>query len=132
MILIPYFWKPDVNWATFGVFLCDGGRSLWSVDDKTSVAAAKKILVDNGFPVINVVKKNSVIYAEISSDLNLADYYLWNELSSGSNEDVWRTFRIPMALWSCPVFNQVFCKESKLHELALVPLIDKASLYMKV
>lgn len=127
MILIPYFWKSDANWATFGIFLCEGGRSLWSIEDKTSVAAAKKLLVENGFPVLKVVKKDSAIYAEISPDLNLADYYLWNEMTPGSSEDVWRTFRIPMALWPCPVFNEIFCRESKLPEIALAPLIDKAS-----
>jgi len=129
MILIPYFWKPDENWSTFGVFLCEGGRSLWSIDDKTSISVAKKMLMENGFPVIKVIKKESVIYAEISSNLNLADYYIWNEIPSGSEEDVWRTFRIPMALLSCPVFNEVFYRESKLPQIALAPLIDKASLY---
>lgn len=126
MILIPYFWKTDVNWATFGIFLCEGGRSLWSVEDKTTIAAAKKMLMGNGFPVVQITKTNGVLYAEISPNLNMAEYYLWSEMTPGSEEDMWRTFRIPMALWPCPVFKEVFCRETKLPEVALAPLMNTA------
>lgn len=128
MILVPYFWKINTNWSTFGIFLCEGARSLWSVDDKTTPAAAKKMLIENGFPVIQVTKTNGVLYAEISQDLNLAEFYVWDEMPLGSDEDMWRVFNIPMALWSCPIFKEIFCKESNLPEVAVSVLIDKVRL----
>lgn len=128
MILVPYFWKINTNWSTFGIFLCEGARSLWSVDDKTTPAAAKKMLIENGFPVIQVTKTNGVLYAEISQDLNLAEFYVWDEMPLGSDEDMWRIFNIPMALWSCPIFKEIFCKESNLPEVAVSVLIDKVRL----
>jgi len=126
MILIPYFWKANTNWLSFGIFLCDGGRSLWSVEDKTTPAAARKMLMENGFPVSQVTKGNGVLYAEISPDLKLAEFYVWDEMPLGSEEDMWRIFKIPLALWTCPVFKEIFCKETNLPDVALSVLIEKS------
>jgi hypothetical protein len=122
MLLIPYFWNHETNWSTFGIFLRDGGSSLWLVDDTTTLAAAKKMLKENGFPVESVIKTDGTLYARIQSTINLSDYYLWDEIPLGSEEDVWRTFKIPKALWTCPVFKELFYKETNLPECALVPL----------
>jgi hypothetical protein len=122
MILIPYFLKKDTNWTTFGLFLREGGTTFWAVEDKTTIAAAKKMLKDNGFPVISLVKTDGVLYANISPDINLSEYYLWHEMPLGSDEDLWRTFKIPVALWSCQVFKENFYRETNLPNYALKPL----------
>jgi len=122
MILIPYFLSKEANWANFGLFLRDGGSSLWSVEAKTTLAGVKKLLKENGFPVLSVKKMGDVFYAEIRPTINLSEYYLWSDLPVGSDEDVWRTFKIPLALWSCLVFKEHFFKETKLPQMALAPL----------
>ena len=122
MILIPYFLKKGEHWTTFGLFLREGGTAFWSVEDKTTIAATKKMLKDNGFPVISIVKTDDVLYATISPEINLSEYYLWHEMPLGSEEDLWRTFNIPEALWSCNVFKEIFYRETNLPEYALKPL----------
>jgi hypothetical protein len=126
MILIPFFWNTsNPNWSKFGIFLCEGGRSLWSVDDKATLASTKKMLKENGFPVLNLNKIDNVLYAEIDhKTMNIDDFYLWNDIPLGSEQDVWRIMQIPTALWSCPIFKEHFCKSSNLPECALKPLLS--------
>ena len=121
MILIPYFWNTtNQDWIQFGVFLCEGGRSLWSVEDKATLAATKKMLKENGFPLLSLTKTDGVLYAEIDyTKMNMNDFYLWSEVPLGSEQDVWRVLPIPKALWSCNVFKQHFFKESNLPDCVL-------------
>ena len=128
MILIPFFLNPsNPNWTKFGIFLCEGGRSLWSVDDKATLAATKKLLKENGFPVLNIKKSDGILYAEIDYlTMKIDDFYIWNDIPLGSEQDVWRILEIPTALWSCPVFKEHFCKLSNLPDSALKPLLTRS------
>ena len=115
--LIPYF--KDVsnpNWIHLGLFLCEGGRSVWSLDE-SDFKSVKAMLADNGFPVLDLRQVGQTIYAEIDREcLRLSDFYQWTDLSNPatSMSDVWRTLSIPKALWSCPVFKEHFWVEAGL------------------
>ena len=120
MILIPYFWKHTDNWIQFGVFLRDGGQSLWSVGDKESLKSIKQMLKENDMPTLSLSKSNGVLHAEIDANiLDLTQFYLWDEVSLGSENDVWRILKIPRSLWSCPVFKNQYCKDTNLPECIL-------------
>ena len=117
MILIPFFYKHTNEWTILHVFLREGGTSLWSVDAKESLKNIKMMLKDNGLPVVNLIEKNATLYARIDAEkLNLDDFYMWNDVNLGSDFDVWRTFQIPVALWSCPVFKYEYCKSAYVPE----------------
>jgi hypothetical protein len=125
MILIPYFWKQTSTLATLGVFLRDGGSSLWSVEDKATLASIKSLLKENGIPSLTVKKNDGVFYANIDvNQLDLNEFYLWNEIPLGSENDVWRLLKIPLALWSCSVFRDTFSKEAGLPPCVLRLLDD--------
>lgn len=96
------------------MFLRSGGRELWS--EEGTDKAIQKMLKENGFPVLNIKKEQGVIYAQIdNSKLLMDDFYKWDEIDPQvSEEDVWRTFLIPSALWTCPVFKENFWKSSGL------------------
>jgi hypothetical protein len=110
MILLPYFIDTsNANWFKLNVFLSEGGKAFWHTDDTEK--QVKKMLKENGFPLLSLKTEQGVIYANIdSTKLTLSDFYQWSELADPqvSNEDVWRTFLIPKALWSCPIFKQEF------------------------
>lgn len=111
------------DWEKYGVFLCDGGSSVWSVEDKATLASVKKLLKENNFPLIKLEKIDGILYAEIdSTKLDLYSFYVWSEVPLGSDHDLWRVLEIPTSLWSCNVFKEHFCKESRLPECALKPL----------
>lgn len=117
MILVPYFWNTEnPDWIQFGVFLCSGGRSLWSVDSSDCV---KPTLEENEFPLKKLTTTNDVTYAEIDyTTLKLENFYRWDEVDYRVSEcDVWRITKIPVALWSCEVFKQHFWKSLNLHPL---------------
>jgi len=118
MILIPFFWDSEgtKEWINFGVFLCSGGRQYWSVDDGMSSEDITAMLNDNGFPVANICVNAGLIFAEIDrTKLCMEDFYLWSEIDPKTSEqDVWRIYKIPAALWSCPVYKQHFWKTSAL------------------
>ena len=117
MILVPYFsdtQKP--NWMRIGIFLCEGGRSTWYIEDSDKDKEIKKMLLTNGFPVEKLERVNGTVYAKIAhSGLKMGDFYMWNEVDPKTSEnDVWRIFNIPTALWSCPVFKEQFWKSTNL------------------
>jgi hypothetical protein len=117
MILIPYFSHlktPD--WLSIGVFLCEGGRTMWSVDDTDTDAEITEMLLENGFPVEKIEHMDGVIYARIDyGRIKMAHFYQWHEIDPTTSEnDVWRSFSIPRTLWSCPVFKDHFWKTSGL------------------
>jgi hypothetical protein len=116
MILAPYFWDTsDPNWFKLGIFLCTGGREMWQVDNKEKDKAILKMLKDNGFVVLSLERQADFLYAKIDPKMNFSDFYSWNEISpKTSQEDVWRTFQIPVALWSCPIFREKFWKSANL------------------
>lgn len=121
MILIPYFWNTDSpDWIHFGVFLCSGGRSLWSLDSGDDI---KETLRENGFPLVRLLESpdSKVTYAQIDyKNMKMENFYTWNEIDyRTSDSDVWRITKIPATLWSCEVFKQHFWKSLDLH-----PVID--------
>jgi len=116
MLLIPFFW--DLNnkkgWIKFGAFLCSAGREIWSVDDMSTDADIKSLLEGNGFPVLKITRMPSATFVHVDhNNLKLSDFYLWSEVDPDkSQEDVWRIYNIPQALWSCAVFKEQFWKTS--------------------
>jgi len=113
MILIPFFWDTtNKDWARFGIFLCSGGREVWSVDDSDTESEIRSMLLENGFPVLEFTKTDGVMYARIDHiRLKLSHFYLWDQVNpKKSEEDVWRIIKIPRALWSCDVFKEQFWK----------------------
>ena len=116
MILVPFFWDTEASkdWINFGVFLCSGGRQSWSVDEGTTSEDIEVMLNENGFPVANISVKGDMAFAEIDrTKVCMEDFYLWSEIDpKNSEQDVWRIYKIPAALWSCPVYKEFFWKTS--------------------
>jgi hypothetical protein len=113
MILVPYFVdKRNPNWITLGVFLCEGGRSAWGIDAEND-SDITAMLLDNGFPVIKFDRRlPGTVFAQIDYDrIKMEHFYLWDEIDPKKSEnDVWRFFKIPRSLWSCPIFRDHFHK----------------------
>lgn len=93
-----------------GIFLCDGGRSIWEVDDASTDSDIKTLLEGNGLPVLSITRNNTTVYAKIDrATLRLDEFYTWNEVDpKTSTLDVWRIMQIPTGLWSCSVFRGEF------------------------
>jgi len=115
MLLIPFFWDTrNKGWIQFGVFLCSAGRQIWNIDDLSTDADINGILKENGFPVKKINRSNTAVFVEIDEvNLNLKEFYLWSEVDPKTSEqDVWRIYNIPKALWTCEVFKEHFWKTS--------------------
>jgi hypothetical protein len=124
MILVPYFIKRNENWTTLNIFLSSGGRQVWHIESQKDKAILK-MLKDNGFPVVKLEKVSELIYAEIDSSIDLSSFYTWEEIDpETSEEDIWRTLTIPVALWTCPVFKEDYCKKVNLPP-EIEKLLDK-------
>jgi hypothetical protein len=125
MILVPYFWDTaNPNWTTLGVFLSSGGKEAWDLDDSETDAEIMSQLLENGFPVTDLTHVDNIVYARIDlTRLKMDHFYHWSEVNyKSSEEDVWRTFKIPNALWSCTVFKEHFWKSAALpFDGSLVP-----------
>lgn len=118
MILIPYYIETtNPALKVVHVFLCSGGRSLWSV--KGTNKSILQMLEENGFPVKSVKKESDIIYALIDDTrLKKDDFYTWDEINPQvSEEDIWRTFLIPTVLSTCPIFKEKFIESSNLPAL---------------
>ena len=89
---------------------------MWSVDHKDTDKQIRKLLKDNDFPVVSLERQPDAIYARINPlTLKFEEFYIWDEVDPRvSEEDVWRTFQIPKALWTCPVFKEHFIKSANL------------------
>ena len=112
MILVPYICNTtNPNWIQLGIFLRTGGREMWSVDNPDEIS---DILRQNGFPLESLVKDSNFAYAKVRQDmLKLEQFYTWDEIDpSVSDEDVWRFFKIPRALWACDVFREHYIRET--------------------
>lgn len=113
MILVPYFIERKVNWINVNVFLSSGGRQAWHIDAEKDKAILK-MLKENGFPVLKL-EKDTHVYAEVDNTIDLSPFYTWDEVDpETSEEDVWRTLKIPVSLWTCPIFRESFFKEANL------------------
>jgi hypothetical protein len=126
MILLPYFIDTsNPNWLKLNLFLSDGGKTFWHTDDTEK--QVKKMLKENGFPLISLKVEQGVMYANIDrTKLNISDFYQWSEVTDiqSSDDDVWRTFLIPTALWSCPIFKQEFWEST-----GLPPVLTSSSVF---
>ena len=116
MLLIPFSWDTTTKkgWIKFGVFLCSAGREIWSMDDTSTDADIKSLLEGNGFPVLKITRMSTATFVHVDhNNLKLNDFYLWSEVDPDkSQEDVWRIYNIPQALWTCEVFKEHFWKTS--------------------
>ena len=127
MLSIPYF-KDTTNpdWLQLSLFLCEGGRSIWSVDNMTD-KEIKKMLKDNWFPVVKLERHESTVYATIDrSKLSMSDFYQWDEINpnaTSESKDIWRTLQIPLALLSCPVFKEHFWKSARVPSYIITTLV---------
>ena len=129
MILIPYFFSKTSNgeWYNVGLFLCDGGKTLWSEEGMTDTEI-QTMLLENGFPIMEygLLRRNGICFAEVSIlQMNFSDFYSWED--DIVQNDLWRTLQIPCSLWKCPIFQHEFCKESKIPRIhdVLSWIIDK-------
>ena len=105
MIVLPYF--VDYSNLTLGIFLCEGGNTIWKVDETESIESVKTLLEENGLPVQWIRERNGVIHAEIDHRLlKLGDFYLSTD-PHVEEKDVWRLFTIPTELWLDPIFHTV-------------------------
>jgi hypothetical protein len=114
MILVPYICNTtNPNWIQLAIFLRTGGREMWSVDNPDEIA---DILSENGFPVEVTVRGSDITYAKVRQDeIRMSDFYKWDEIDpSVSEQDVWRFFKIPRALWECDVFRENYIRETGL------------------
>ena len=125
MILVPYFWDTtNPNWTTLGVFLSSGGREAWELDGSETDSEIMAQLLENGFPVTHLSRTGNTVCAHVDlARLKMDHFYHWSEINhTSSKEDVWRTFKIPNALWTCPVFKEHFWKSAALpFDATLVP-----------
>ena len=105
MILLPYF--VDYSKNILGFFLCEGGNTLWIIDESESLEPVKSLLEENGLPVQWIQERNGVVHAEIDyRSLKLSDFYLSTD-QSVEEKDVWRLFEIPAEMWLEPDFHTV-------------------------
>ena len=105
MIVLPYF--VDYSNLTLGIFLCEGGNTIWKVDETESIESVKTLLEENGLPVQWIRERNGVIHAEIDHRLlKLGDFYLSTD-PHVEEKDVWRLFTIHTELWLDPIFHTV-------------------------
>jgi hypothetical protein len=117
MILVPYFIKRTDDWIMLSIFLSLGGRQGWHIEPGTDKVILN-MLKENGFPVKTLEKTSNLILAHVdSSKINLSSFYTWEEINpQTSEEDIWRTLKIPVSLWSCDVFRENFIKLANLPE----------------
>lgn len=110
MLVIPLFWNP-LN-KQFGIFLSEGGRSVWSVDDSVSNIELIDMLKENGFPIKYIKYMNGNAYILINyNELKLDDFYLWSDIDPlKSDKDVWRIFSIPDELLNSEKFKTLLHK----------------------
>ena len=127
MILVPYFIdKVNPDWTSLGIFLCNGGRAVWDLDESDTDSEITAMLLENGFPIIQLRRSGTTIFAEVDfTRLKMDHFYIWSEINHTTSEkDVWRIFKIPNALWSCLVFKEQYWKSVTLpFDTNLIPAI---------
>lgn len=107
MLLIPYFWDTTQSKKRLGVFLSEGGNSLWNLDDTETHDSIIALLEDNEFPVTDLTYANGAVYALIDySQISLRDFYLSTD-PSVSDKDVWQIFDIPTIVLTSEEFKSV-------------------------
>ena len=105
MLLIPYFW--DTTESRLGVFLSEGGNSLWNIDDTETHDSIIALLKDNDFPVTGLTYANGNVYANIDyGQITLSDFYLSTD-PCVSEKDVWQIFDIPNTILASEEFKSV-------------------------
>lgn len=115
MLLVPYFIERRENWISVNIFLSSGGRHAWDIGSEKDKAILK-LLKENGFPVKPLEKTGNIICAEVDRPkLDITPFYTWDEVDpETSEEDIWRTLHIPVSLWSCPVFRELYVRGANL------------------
>jgi hypothetical protein len=107
MIVLPYFIDYTSERKTLGFFLCEGGTTVWRVDDTESIESIKFLLEENGLPVQWIQLRNGVVHAEIDHrKLKLNEFYLSTD-SNVKEKDVWQLFNVPSEMWLEPEFHRV-------------------------
>ena len=105
MLLIPYFW--DTTQSKLGVFLSEGGNSLWNLDDTETHDSIIALLEDNDFPVTGLIYANDIVYANIDySQISLCDFYISTD-PNVSDKDVWQIFDIPNTILVSEEFKSI-------------------------
>lgn len=105
MLLIPYFW--DTTQSRLGIFLSEGGNSLWNLDDTETHDSIIALLKVNDFPVTGLIYTNDIVYANIDySQISLSDFYISTE-PNVSDKDVWQIFDIPNTILVSEEFKSI-------------------------
>ena len=123
MFVLPYWKSVDDNWIHIHLFLSEGGRTLWQVDDSLKPAQIKATLKKNDLIAIGTpLKQNGISFVEIDTvKTNLTEFFSWDEIDTvNGSEDCWRQLHVPVELSTCKVFQEIYWKSTALPEVESV------------
>ena len=123
MFILPYWKSVDDNWMHIHLFLSEGGRTLWQVDDALKPAQIKATLKKNDLIAIGTpLKQNGIYFVEIDTvKTNLTEFFSWDEIDPvNGSEDCWRQLHVPVELSTCKVFQEIYWKSTALPEVESV------------
>jgi len=121
MFIVPYYKSVDSSWTRYSLFLSNGGKELWSIEDYIKPSNIKTILKKNDLIAVagTPVKLGSCYFVEIDTvKTNLTEFYTWEEVEfPNASEDCWRTLSMPTDLLGCNVFCNQFWSATALPEV---------------
>ena len=117
MFLVPFVLnKEHQDWITISLFVCDVGRSLWTVDESLTDTKLKALLKKNDLITKKILRRGTLCFAEIDTHKTKIDeFYNWDELEYRTGtEDCWRHLQIPKGLIDCVIFRRELWKATGL------------------
>ena len=99
MKLLPFTLKKvhgQLEMVHLCLFLANGGRTLWSIEEKTITKEAimQDYLSPNGFVPLKIQIENDIVFARIDVEkTKMADFYTWEEAYKHPGKpECWRSF----------------------------------------